>query len=774
MIHRQNNVLLTDSDGNPDFAASYTVLACPVGAVAAAASSGSTATVDAGHGFAAADKALIWDGTTATFVAEAVNAVTATTIVWSSATPTIAKTNLLVNLGPDSASGSTPAYDASPMAIYTDMDGGDAVTNSLLTCDTTGNYDYWTRGDGRNWELIRDTSGTVAGVVPGWSGVSGQLNPCDFGAKGDGATNDQPRLKVAVDAAANATMTFRGPSGDFYITATLLLPAACKAVNDANFKIVRNWDSAGNGVGASMIASETMGGGTFTANDDIWWQGGRIGTSSAGNHAGNVFAIYSKNGTIKDVVIEDWAEATNGGRAILAFGDNFTITNVNATSSVTTSGGTGGMAYGGGDGCAISNCHMVCADDAYQCTMWATGITANQAISNFSLTNCTGESTAARLFVCLTGNAATTSNITGVTVRNLVGKALDALVLVTHTHASSTGTISMVDIDGVIGDADSDNSGDQICVVDDITLGNRITDVRINGVQALATTDSTPQQGPVLFKYVTRGSFTNSTINCAASDAALDEAIVAIKSDYIDIMGNHVISPTVAPTGTFAAIQIGSGANEANYCKVIGNTIIGVNDGGIGVNLVEATGCVVSDNLIKIKSGATTPLGISDAGGTVEGNNVVVNNNLYDWLALEVADNAAPSGSLTASAIGQLNEGDTAYANNLGHDLVGFEVYVAGTTQTQAGGTFLRAKVCNVATVATAADAVTLPYAFHGRRIEIHNAGANSLQIFPANSDSIGSLGVNNSTNLTSANSPLILMAINVTQWINVNNATLT
>lgn len=173
MIHRQNNVLKTSSS-KPDFAASYTVLACPVGAVASAASSGSTGTVDAGHGIAAGDKVLIYDGTTATFVAEAVNAVTGTTVVWSSATPTISKGDLLVNLGPDTASGSTPAYDASPMVIFTDADGSDAITNSLVTTNTQGKYGYYYRGDGRSWELIRDAGGgggwlAGAGAGLGWA-----------------------------------------------------------------------------------------------------------------------------------------------------------------------------------------------------------------------------------------------------------------------------------------------------------------------------------------------------------------------------------------------------------------------------------------------------------------------------------------------------------------------------------------------------------------------------------------------------------------------------
>jgi len=221
MIHRQNNVLKTTSS-KPDFAASYTVIALPVGAVASAASSGSTATVDGGHGFAAGDKVLIFDGTTATFISQVLASVTGTTLVWSSSTPTIAKGNLLCNLGVDTASGSTPAFDASPMVIYSDADGSDVVTNSILTTDTTGNYDYYFRGDGRSWELIRDASGTVAGVVPGWGGQSSRHNVADYGAAIDGSTSDHLRCDSAMLAASTVgggTVFF--PEGDTELTTTV-------------------------------------------------------------------------------------------------------------------------------------------------------------------------------------------------------------------------------------------------------------------------------------------------------------------------------------------------------------------------------------------------------------------------------------------------------------------------------------------------------------------------------------------------------------------------
>ena len=223
MIHRQNNVLKTAASGSPAFAASYTVNVLPVGAVAVSFA-GNTATVDGGHGFAAGDKVLVFDGTTATFVAQVLSSVTATTLVWSSATPTIALGNLLCNLGPDTASGSTPTYDASPMKTYSDADGGTAITNSKITCSATGEYDYYFEGDGRCWELVRDSSGTVAGVVDGWGGLPERYNIADYGAAVDGSTDDYLRVDAAIVAAnAQGGGTVFFPEGDTEFGGTVTL-----------------------------------------------------------------------------------------------------------------------------------------------------------------------------------------------------------------------------------------------------------------------------------------------------------------------------------------------------------------------------------------------------------------------------------------------------------------------------------------------------------------------------------------------------------------------
>lgn len=175
MIHRQNNILKTATDGTPAFAASYTVTVYEAGAIASEAAVLTSVAVDEGHSFAAYDNVLVWNGTAGTFIAEGLSSVTDTSLTWASAKPTIVKGDVLVNLGNDTAAGSTPNYDGSAYPIYTDADGSDRITSSVVTSSVTGNYDYYSYGWQEHWEVVRDSGGTLATVIKGWSGQTAHI-----------------------------------------------------------------------------------------------------------------------------------------------------------------------------------------------------------------------------------------------------------------------------------------------------------------------------------------------------------------------------------------------------------------------------------------------------------------------------------------------------------------------------------------------------------------------------------------------------------------------
>lgn len=90
------------------------------------------------------------------------------------------------------------------------------------------------------------------------------------------------------------------------------------------------------------------------------------------------------------------------------------------------------------------------------------------------------------------------------------------------------------------------------------------------------------------------------------------------------------------------------------------------------------------------------------------------------------------------------------------------QAYVASTTQSQ-GQTPMFASVCNVSTVSNANDVVTMPSAVSGMEVKVANNGANTLQIYPASGDDLGS-GVNTSITLA-AGSNATYVAIDATNW---------
>lgn len=217
LIRRQNTLLTPDgSDSSTaDWAASYDVTVYPVGAVVSGASSDTTIPVDAGHSFAVGDKYLLNPGSDNTFSGtDTVQSVTATQITMGQSV-TVAAGDTLVNLGPDTGT-STPNYDASPVVIYSDADGSTTISNSRVTASSSGEYGYYTKGDGRAWELIRDGNDAVVDCVLGHGRVAGRVNVQDYGAVGDGATADTARIQAAMTTGASEVYI---PAGTYMVLA---------------------------------------------------------------------------------------------------------------------------------------------------------------------------------------------------------------------------------------------------------------------------------------------------------------------------------------------------------------------------------------------------------------------------------------------------------------------------------------------------------------------------------------------------------------------------
>ena len=217
----------------PAFASGYTVTVYEVGAVVDGASSGTTITVEAGHGFAALDKLIVG---TDTSTYRLVSSVGATSVVVSSAV-TVVDRDTLVNLGPDTGAGS-PNYDGSGAAIYETPDTAETATsNSRVTCDATGKYGYWYVA-ANVWELIRTSAGTPAAVV----------------------MNVMPSIAGPTSSTDNAIVRWDGTSGNLVQNYTSGAPT----IGDTGAVTITSTLAAGATTVTGLLTADDV-----TATDDI-------------------------------------------------------------------------------------------------------------------------------------------------------------------------------------------------------------------------------------------------------------------------------------------------------------------------------------------------------------------------------------------------------------------------------------------------------------------------------------------------------------------------
>ena len=205
-LNLRENTLLYNTNSEPDWASAYRVTALPIGAMASASSSGTTATVHRGHGFRAGQKfCTINTATAAVVLYGSVTAVTGTTLTLNTS-HTIASDDILINLGADTGSAA-PNYDGSPVAVWTTSDKTTKATSSTVTADSVGKYRYWHQGH-NFWELVRDSLLRPVDVIPGIGlcAIAGGVNAVDFGARPDDITIDSgPAILAAADAIRSLT-----------------------------------------------------------------------------------------------------------------------------------------------------------------------------------------------------------------------------------------------------------------------------------------------------------------------------------------------------------------------------------------------------------------------------------------------------------------------------------------------------------------------------------------------------------------------------------------
>ncbi len=216
--HRYHQSLI-DNAGSPAYMNQGKVTIYPIGAVVTSNVNTSSIPVDNVHSAVVGDKILIVKPNTQEYSgADTVQSVASNLITMGNAY-NVSSGNKIVVLGPDTSTGATPNYNASPMKIYRDADGHDTINNATITCNSFGEYDYYTYADGKYWEVLRDSGDAYVRTICGWGGSAGRYNVHDFGAVGDGTTDDEPRLSALARSSSEQRAGVYFPATkDFYLT----------------------------------------------------------------------------------------------------------------------------------------------------------------------------------------------------------------------------------------------------------------------------------------------------------------------------------------------------------------------------------------------------------------------------------------------------------------------------------------------------------------------------------------------------------------------------
>ena len=294
---REGRVFISPVAGKPEYGVGYYVTAYEVGAQVTAASSGTTATVAAGHGFAANDKFIV--GTDSTQY-RTVSAVTSTTLTLNSAIA-LAEGDLLVNLARDTGT-IAPNYDGAGITIYTDMDYRNTATDNTVLTDQYGRYRYYHQNLER-WELVRSDNGPIAVYVDTGDIPDVVANVRSFGAFGNGIVDDSEAIQSALDSV---------PAGG----GKVYFPPGIYLVGAAPF-IKSNTHVYGDGIGNSVIRKKAN---SFLALGSTQLYNPVL---TCGPAAGEWYtkADYGENITVSDLTIDgNEASHTHTGGHHFAYG----------------------------------------------------------------------------------------------------------------------------------------------------------------------------------------------------------------------------------------------------------------------------------------------------------------------------------------------------------------------------------------------------------------------------------------------------------------------
>ena len=448
------------------------------------------------------------------------------------------------------------------------------------------------------------------------------LDARDYGAKGNGTTDDTRALQRLLDASARRGAVAFVPAGTYRCTTGLLLRSDVQLELDGRARLVKDWAAPPGMVDA------------FLRNADFAVKANRVritgtGTIGARDHSktGVVLAVSGDDVEIAGITIDTYS----GGQAVMFAGDRGRIDRITVRNSAEETG-TGGIRVVGGTDFLGTGCHVESGDDCFQFVPIgnpeAEPALYNQDITGGSFVGCTGASSVSRFLVALLeftgGDPGTTdmdASVVDCSFRDCRGSAVNRGIVVKNTHSKGaierlTFTDCTVDMSGA-----ADASTQEIRVQTDPASRGAIRNVTFTRTNMTRAVNSTLRVGGPNISGLTFDSCTfTAPTGAAPLTAVLDGTDQArfVGCTFVGAPGKRLL---VAGVGT-----------PVTALRVENSRFTQIGDNMWGVDVMAAAGARVAGSTFAAAAGTTTARAIrvqpAATGVVIENNDLTALTNV--------------------------------------------------------------------------------------------------------------------------------------------------
>jgi len=459
----------------------------------------------------------------------------------------------------------------------------------------------------------------------------------DFGAVGDGVTDDTSAIQAALDAGKPVVAS----KGDYRVTSPLILPNNLDLKMDVNCRIIRDFSDGGtSNVNQSTFRQQDW----AVDSSNIKISGGVVTTADSSKE-GKHFALYGDDIHIEDIKITEFY----GGQGLLIGGNRNRIHNAVVTTS-SLEVGTGGIRMIGGDDFVCSDSHVECGDDCFQFVPERDGNTRGDiSISNSSYVNCTGRSRYARLYVAVmigTTSSSMTASITNCVFNNIKGRTGNNGRSVTIKNDASTGKIENISSRDCYIDAQDEGGQNQAIEVTNLSISGVVSNISFIDCIVENSRKSNLYVKAVDKLKLIRGSY----------------GLPRLASNSIEIYGgvDHNISDVEVYANSGHGLLLGNASGVISNATVEDVKVYNVVDGKSGIRLSYSDNTTVRGGVIHPAIGATTDKGVSISADC--------NSCLLDGVDISRVNGdtiSVPSGHLVNNIIGYPRKATDAELNSL-------------------------------------------------------------------------------------------------------------